>query len=387
MNHATAIQGRARLLAVALGLVLALLAAEGLLRVVGPGDGVCYRLDPELLHDAVPGGRRTQLMPGPAGPRRIEVAFNALGLRGPLPREESSRVLLLGDSLVLAGNTPEAETLRARLETRLGGAQVLNAGRESYGPDQSLLWLRRHGAALGPDAVVLVLCAHNDFGDLVRNRLFEVGREGSAERARTALDPQLVARFGGRRGSRSALLRWLEGVGSDAVVEEPSDPERLLAAWLEASRAQVADARTGPPVVVDLEQDTYDADMALDPGGASAAHKRALMTAVLRALRADLDALGVPALAAVVPSAVDVNPSYPVRPDPGAWPELVQNGPAQSLLRCAEAAGWIAVDLTGPLEALGSDAFELGLDFHWSAAGQEAAAAALAPRVAGLLEL
>ena len=263
--------------------------------------------------------------------------------------------------------------------------QVLNAGRESYGPDQSLLWLRRHGAALRPDAVVLVLCAHNDFGDLIRNRLFEVGRDGDAERARTALAPQLVERFGRRRGSRSALLRWLSGLGAEVSVEDAPDPERLLVAWLEASRAQVADALTGPPVVVDLEQDTYDADLALDPNGASAAHKRALMTAVLRTLRADLEALGVPALAAVVPSAVDANPSYPVRPVAGTWPELVPNGPALSLLRCADAAGWAVVDLTGPLEALGSKAFELGLDFHWSAAGQDAAAAVLAPRVAGLL--
>jgi len=386
LNHATATQGRARLLAVLLGLVLAVLAAEGLLRVVGPGDGVCYRLDPELLHDAVPGGRRTQLMPGPTGPRRVEVAFNALGLRGPLPREAGPRVLLLGDSLVLAGNTPEPETLRARLEARLEGVQVLNAGRESYGPDQSLLWLRRHGADLRPDAVVLVLCAHKDFGDLVRNRLFDLGRDGALERARTALAPQLVARFGQRRGSRSALLRWLAGLGAEVAAEDPPDPEALLAAWLAASQAQVADALTGPPVVVDLEQDTYDADLALDPGGASAAHKRALMTAVLRTLRADLEALGVPALAAVVPSAVDANPFYPVRPAPGRWPDLVPNGPALGLAQCAEAAGWPVVDLTGTLADLGAQAFEQGLDFHWSAAGQEAAAGALAPSVAGLLE-
>ena len=170
MTHATPNRGRARLLAVALGLILALLAAEGLLRLAGPGDGVCYRLDPELLHDAVPGGRRTQLMPSSLGTRRVEVAFNALGLRGPLPREEGPRVLLLGDSLVLAGNTSEPETLRARLEAQLEGVQVLNAGRESYGPDQSLPWLRRHGAALRPDAVVLVLCAHNDFALCVRAR-------------------------------------------------------------------------------------------------------------------------------------------------------------------------------------------------------------------------
>ena len=197
---------------------------------------------------------------------------------------------------------------------------------------------------------------------------------------------QLVARFGQRRGSRSALLRWLAGLGAEVAAEDPPDPEALLAAWLAASQAQVADALTGPPVVVDLEQDTYDADLALDPGGASAAHKRALMTAVLRTLRTDLEALGVPALAAVVPSAVDANPSYPVRPAPGRWPDLVPNGPALGLAQCAEAAGWPVVDLTGTLADLGAQAFERGLDFHWSAAGQEAAAEVLAPSVAGLLE-
>lgn len=382
--------GRGRVASLLLGLVLALAAAEVLLRLQGP-ELPCYRLDPELLHDAVPGGSRVQRMPDPNGTRVVEVAFNEFGLRGPLPRvpRDRPRVLLVGDSLVLAGNTREEQTLRAELERRLGEVEVLNAGRESYGPDQTLLWLRRRLREVEPDLVVLVLCAHNDLGDLVRNRLFRLGPGGILERERTALAPTLIEDFEARArpAGGSRLLAWLRRRTVPVAPETTPDPQRLLQAWLDASKAQARDAAIGPPLVVDLEHDTYDADVALQPGSETARAKRALMTAVLQDLRVELELEGVDALAVVVPSAVDAVPTYPVRPDPGTWPDYAASNLTGALSGCAQEAGWSVVDATAALETMGSEAFEAGLDFHWSAAGQAVTAELLEPRVAQLLGL
>ena len=138
---------------------------------------------------------------------------------------------------------------------------------------------------------------------------------------------------------------------------------------------------------MDLEHDTYDADVALQPGSETARAKRALMVAVLQELRVELELEGVDALAVVVPSAVDVDPSYPVRPDSEIWPDYAASNLAGALSGCAQEAGWSVMDATPVLAELGTEAFEAGLDFHWSAAGQAATAELLEPRVAQLLGL
>lgn len=377
-----------RLAAVLLGLFVVTACLEIALRLRSP-ELPCYRLDTELLHDAIPGGGRLQRMPSPVGERTVEVTFNDAGLRGPLPRspKDGPRVLLLGDSLVLAGNTAEEQTLRAELERRLGDVEVLNAGRESYGPDQSLLWLRRRLGELDPDLVVLVLCAHNDLGDLMRNRLFRLDAAGELERERTTLARTLVEEFESRRRVEGGLhvLSWLQRRLEPVDAEQTPDPEQLLMAWLAASRAQVEDALQGPPVVVDLEHDAFDADVAIEPEGPTAKAKRALMQEVLEAMRVDLEIAGVPSLALVVPSAVDIDPDFPVRPDSSEWPAYTPSNLTHAVRDCAADAGWQVVDATPPLEDLGHAAFEPGLDFHWSAAGQAAVAAQLAPRVKALL--
>ncbi|MFA5963675.1 MAG: hypothetical protein WC804_06625 [Sphingomonas sp.] len=62
----------------------------------------------------------------------VDVSFNALGMRGPMPdpRIPADRtVVILGDSVALGWGVPEQQTLRAQLARALGtDIQVLNAG-------------------------------------------------------------------------------------------------------------------------------------------------------------------------------------------------------------------------------------------------------------------
>jgi hypothetical protein len=177
---------RRRLGALALlfaSLVLTFALAEVGLR--GAGYGALYEVysSPELFwrHDDLLGwslepnarGRYT-------GPRPFPIEFdstieiNSLGLRGPEigAREPGElRILLLGDSFVAGFEVEQPETFAALLETRLArrlGApvRVINGAVRGYGTDQSYLWFRERGRALGADLVAAVFSA-NDFDDNV----------------------------------------------------------------------------------------------------------------------------------------------------------------------------------------------------------------------------
>lgn len=367
-----------RLGIVALVLGLALGAGELVMRQWFPIRGQIYRLDPERLHVSVPGARRLQLLPARAGRTQVLVELNSAGFRGPELRAAEKRVLVLGDSLVLSANVIQADTFVAQLGTRLSATgtdwEAINAGLESYGPDQSLLQLQELLPKLRPDLVVLVLCAHNDFGDLHRNKLFGLDAQGQLLRQKVLLGPTLKAIFAQRQAyaAKPALWRafqaWRER-GQGPSLDSPLDyvPDYLLAA-----RYQYEDAVTRHnPVVDDIERDTWDADVAIQPGWPSSQHKRALMTRVLAAMGEFCQQAGVPMVAIVVPSAVDVDPGFLIRVDQTRFPQYLSTTLAAALSECAREAGLPVRNLQSLLEA--NDPARLfvgGDDFHWNPRAQ-----------------
>src|SRR5205085_1059176 len=92
---------------------------------------------------------------------------------------DTYRVLALGDSTTFGWGVPLEDTLPKQLETQLrqsrGSAkiEVVNAGTPTYGPWQSLDWLRERGKEFQPDAVIFSLFPVNDAG----NELYLVGKQ------------------------------------------------------------------------------------------------------------------------------------------------------------------------------------------------------------------
>lgn len=383
---------RARRLLVALVVGLAALGVtEVVLRTWWPLGGRTYRPDPELLHVPLPGSARLQLMPPGTDARRVLVTIGPDGYRGPglVQPKARPRIAVIGDSFVLAANTPERDTFVRRLEGDLDGAfELVNAGAESYGPDQSILRLEREFEHLDPDLVLLVLCAHNDLGDPVRNKLFGLDSEGRLVRTSARIGPQLRAHFARRErdGERWALVRWLRHLQSPPPEVIVADPSRdWLAVYREAAVHQLADWRSSDRTVDDLQRDTYDADVALDPDGGAARTKARLLTALLERLGAGTR---VPVAVLVVPSPIDVSPTYPIRPDPARHPSHDAGALVRTMTTAAAEAGLPCLDLTPTFLANDPGAlFVGGLDIHWNARAQrlcaEAAAAWL--RTEGLL--
>ena len=109
-----------------------------------------------------------------------EIAINDGGLRddepmGPKPENER-RIVLLGDSLVLAVQVPFGETFGELLEKRLNASnppvhyRVINAGVQGYGPIEEQLFFRSIVDKVQPDLVLPVVFVGNDAEEAVGSR-------------------------------------------------------------------------------------------------------------------------------------------------------------------------------------------------------------------------
>ncbi len=391
-----------RLLARFATLLAALLVALGCLELwldrYLPVDALVQELDPELLARPIPGARSVLVMDAMHGGERIPLRINPQGFRGPpLPATKAGRrIVVYGDSLVMAENVREEESFVTRLASELalalgGPVEAVNAGVSGYGPDQALLKFEREVDALDADLVVLVLCATNDFGDLVRNKLFGLGDDGALVRQDVEFDPRLVADFEARkaRAARPAIVRAFSALRRSRAARaqdydhghalNPFIPLYLKSArdeWMEAVREKSCRVRN-------LFKDVYDADLAVQPQSESARHKVALMRAILARWRDAAARHELPLFAVVVPSAVDVDPAFQVRVDPALYPEYEPERLTRTLASLLAESSIPALDLYELFLPADSSALFGGfLDMHWNAAGQALAARATARELA-----
>lgn len=106
----------------------------------------------------------------------------------PPPDDDSTRVVLLGDSYVAGYWVRTAGTVGQRLQTHLtSGSErrhvVYSIGKSGWGQRQALLALRQHGEALDPDLVVHLVLTFND----IRNNDPELNGRGIRQMLNGAL--------------------------------------------------------------------------------------------------------------------------------------------------------------------------------------------------------
>lgn len=176
-----------------------------------------------------------------------DLVINDRGVRdeadiGPKEADER-RVLILGDSYVLAVQVPFRDTLGERLEAKLNASdarlrwRVINGGSQGYGPVEQWLWYKEIGAAFKPDIVLIVVSVANDAVEAFDAReKFATGAvpEASAA-ARTRLTLRQVIRA-------SAVLQLIRQRGDQLRARlSASVAERPLATYLEEPPSFVLD--------------------------------------------------------------------------------------------------------------------------------------------------
>ena len=121
-----------------------------------------------------------------------EIRINESGVRddreiAAKPPDEY-RVLVLGDSMVLAVQVAFDETFTARLEHHLNAnashrsVRVINAGVQGYGPVESYLFLTHYGLTFEPDLVLAVVYAGNDATDAADSEYRLIDATGARSR-------------------------------------------------------------------------------------------------------------------------------------------------------------------------------------------------------------
>jgi lysophospholipase L1-like esterase len=345
----------ARLVLVALGIVVPLVLLELAARLVAPralASPAMFRMAPRVGYDLRPGYRGS-------GPNGEEIRVDARGLRGGddriAPLAEAPPVLALGDSFVFGLGVDESEAFPAALARALDrGVRVENAGVPGYNLFQNVARLERDVPALAPEAIVLGFL-ENDIHNVETPDLWATP-DGTLQRHPKAYVPEAnVNPFQALEGPwlwlqlHSAAFRLASYAMIRARLHITGDEE--LAALARA--AEQSDALGDRLLRGELDAET-------EPRFAAAAR-------LLERAAASARAAGVPLVLVVFP-----------RPEQ-VVSERLRGGTA----RIAEAARRAGIAVVDPTAALAAEPDRVGLylfpdDHHPSARGHAAIAAEVA---------
>lgn len=261
---------------------LALVAAEGMLHLIGWPDPGLYEGDPARLWFVRPHLDRT--VPHVAGP--FEVKTDALGLRGEPPPDDGPWTLALGCSTTFGWGVSGDAAWPSQLAQRIG-QPVVNAGVPGWSTEQAVAGADRW-LSMGPSRVILAY--------LVRDAWPADHPDAAARptpwplrtRLAAALRPSSAARFTGperppqtpRPSTRVPPDRFAENL--DRLIAQSGGAEVVLLAFPTRTPAAVAPwvermRETGPTVAPTLPESAFFVD---DPVHLTAAGHAALATAV-----------------------------------------------------------------------------------------------------------
>lgn len=379
------------------------------LRLTRPDNQSILEPDSVLLYRLIPGAAKTFIHRPENGGARIPLSVNADGYRGPALRRPAGglRVAVYGDSFIESEVAVDSQTFVRRLERNLSQAlarpvEAVNAGVVGYGPDQATLRFAREAGTLKPDLVVLAVFADNDFGDLVRDRLYRLAADSSVERAHPVLAPELQTYLEGwahPTGWRHlALVRWIQRTlekrrGTERLVLGGRNPPARLRgdSYVEMAVGRLRDdyataTAPGSDTVRNILGDYYDADLATEPASASARYKTRLMQGVIADFQRVAAQAGVPAFLVIIPSPIDACPSYDFQVDSVRYPAYDRNRLTGIVARAADSAGLRRINLLDAFRAKGAcSLYFRGGDFHWNDAGQAFAAGVVADSLRQLI--
>ena len=373
-----------------LSLACGLLVADAALARWYPLPVRMYRTDPELIYRPIPGARSVKVV-GPAGAEHwVTTELDAQGFRtrGTLGALEP-RFAVYGDSFAFAEDVAIEQTFGEQLAQQIGGSsgiRCINAGVVGYGPDQACLRMEQELDTLRPALVVLVLCSANDFGDLVRNKLFALDAAGKAVRNQVVLAPELLSEFEAKAQAAEApaIVRawrgWQAGRAEHARLARGGQQPPWIEWYLRQARDEYSEYVLEQQLAVrQVWQDYYDADVAIHPEWDSSLYKRRLMRAVLERLRDACARHSVPLVALVVPSAIDLCPHNEIRVDPAQYPGWSSTRLSDAFAEILAALDVPCVNLYAAFRDAGAERLFIGGgNMHWNAAGQELAARATA---------
>ena len=281
-----------------------------------------YQFHPDYLFELRPGLSKTFERAPENGGDVIEWRTNANSFRGKeLEKQPSRRIMVYGDSNIQARFSKLEKTFPYLLEENLGrltgqSIEVVNAGLVGGAPDQVFLRLVNDPDKFKPEIIVFHI-SDNDFGDLVRNRIFEFNSNGD-----------LIKNSNPRK-----LNQWeQEQLGETFWQEHMASFHLTLAARQVSKKLQPKSQTQSDPILKRFERlqkefdlyqkrekravshfaDHYDLDVAARPNSEPAQIKKKLMQGILKKVQALAAAKDVKLVVLIQPSSRDMTENLPL---------------------------------------------------------------------------
>jgi len=380
----------AKILLAGFSVLLSLVIGELLVRHYYPIGDMTLELHQRYLHRYKPNSRRIYRFSAANGGNCILASINGQGRRGELVSMNRPHVLVYGDSFISATFTPIKQTFVWQLEQKLTASlstapQVINCGVSGYGPDQESLVLEDEIDSLRPQLVIVSIYAGNDFGDLLRNKIYKLDDQKKLTNNHYTLDSSLVSQFAALQHSSPfysvRLLReaWQHLAQSRTAAPTPSDAD-YLESWLRDSQSEYEEyIINGNNSVRNLFGDHYDADVSLTPNSESSRYKRILMDRVIERMKKITAARSVPLMLMIIPAALDVVDNYVPSVNTRQYPEYRRSELTDTVEEIARKYHLPYVNLFGVFREHGASALYYVVDNdHWNAEGQQLAAGVVA---------
>ncbi len=365
--------------------------------MLGPRFRPNYQFDDRLIFKFIPSRNSVMTRTTINGGETVTHRINSDGYRGPelLPVGKATRVAVYGDSFIHAYYSPQEKTFTGQLGSlltqRIGKeVEVVNAGVSSYGPDQESLKMADELPKLRPDLVIVAIFAGNDYGDLMRDKMFKLDTDGALVENHWQLDPSIRASF--ELSQRESILkRALRNVlgslrppsGSNGYLNR-DDLTNLDFLHKEAEREYRSFIVEGNDIVTNTHMDYYSADVSLTPNSESARYKVALMKAVMRRIRDVAQQNGTPLAFLFIPHPVDVTDHYDSwQIDRKKFPDYDGRNQIAPLEETARTLRVPFVSLYDIYRQHDANSLYFHDDDHWNDAGQQMAAKVMADYLLG----
>lgn len=382
------------MLAAASFVVTVLLLEVGLRLFFSPYITPIYRLDDACQFRPKEGTAHYWQQVPPNYRENVLVSINEDGYRGPERPylDDETRVMVFGDSFVMAEFSQQDETFCHHLEQELkealqGPVHVVNAGTAGGGPDQYISRIRAEVPKVKPDLLIVAFYAGNDFGDLIRDKMFRVAEDGSVVANAFTFSDKTKREFA-LAGSTAIYrmvhrLRIHQRLANGVELMQTEDPEerrrkaydlveRDLVMCAGEYREFVEKKRDDVRVLLD---DHYDSDLSLQPDLEASRYKLRLMEGVIERIAAAAKELKVPLLTIAIPAPVDTCDVYQGGAvDPEKWPQYRRSRLTDQIVRISTDNGLPCLDLFAPFRVEKESVYLQAPDIHWNEKGQKVAA-------------
>lgn len=304
---------------------------EGLLRLVfGRPENLSLKYSPYQHHPSYqialkPNFTDTFVRSKENGGDTIVWKTNSKGFRGAeLSADHDYRIVIYGDSNILARFSREENTFVAQLKTQLEHQypgkkiETINSGIVGAGTDQLVLKMKEDLPVLNPDLVILHIFASNDMGDMIRNRLFHLQDDKSLALTGFPVLPDTKIRTSRLLSSvKGTRIYQIAGKIRQRISKAGSieSPEQAIENVITVSEQEYRIYKDNLPKVFSHFDDHYDIDVATQPASSSSVMKVLLLDAVLAEAKSICESAQVELMILIEPPVFDLCQNHLFGPD------------------------------------------------------------------------